>query len=45
MCDLQILLGFAYILPLLESMYVFIKFAQKKDVCVRPCGYYQGLPR
>jgi hypothetical protein len=34
MCDLQILLGFAYILPLLKSMHVLIKFAKMKDVFV-----------
>jgi hypothetical protein len=34
LCDLHILLGFAYILPLLESTHAFIKFAQFKDVFV-----------
>jgi len=27
LCDLQILLGFAYILPLLKSMHALIEFA------------------
>jgi hypothetical protein len=34
MCELQILLWLAYILPLLESIYVLIKFAQMRDVFV-----------
>jgi hypothetical protein len=34
LCDLQILLGLAYILPLLESMHVLIKFAHMSDVFV-----------
>jgi hypothetical protein len=33
-CDLHIFLEFVYIFPLLESMHVFIKFAQSRDVCV-----------
>ncbi len=34
MCDLQILLCFAYILVSLESLDVFIKFAQMQDIFV-----------
>ncbi len=34
LCDLQILLGLAYILPLLESMHALIKFAHMWDVFV-----------
>jgi hypothetical protein len=34
LCDLQVLLGFACILPLLEYVHAFIKFAQMKDVYV-----------
>jgi len=34
LCDLHILLGFACILPLLESMHALIKFAQFKNVYV-----------
>jgi hypothetical protein len=33
-CDLHIFLGFAYILPLLESMHALIKFAQSINVFV-----------
>jgi hypothetical protein len=36
LCDFQVLLGLAYILPLLEYVHVLIKFAQMRDffVCV-----------
>ncbi len=34
MCDLQILLCFAYILPSLESLDVFIKLVQMQDTFV-----------
>jgi hypothetical protein len=34
LCDLQVLLGFACILPLLEYVHALIKFAQMKDVYV-----------
>jgi hypothetical protein len=34
LCDLQVLLGLAYILPLLEFVHAFIKSAQMKDVYV-----------
>jgi hypothetical protein len=33
-CDLHIFLGFANILPLLESMHALIKFAQSIDMFV-----------
>jgi hypothetical protein len=34
LCDLQVLLGLSYILPLLESIDALVKFAQMKDVSV-----------
>ncbi len=34
MCDLQVFLCFAYILPSLENLDVFIKFAQMQDIFV-----------
>jgi hypothetical protein len=34
LCDLQVLLGLACILPLLESIHALIKFAQMRDVYV-----------
>jgi hypothetical protein len=35
LCDFQVLLGLAYILPLLEYVHVLIKFAQMRDfLCV-----------
>jgi hypothetical protein len=34
LCDQQILLGLTCILPMLESMHVFIKFAQMQDIFV-----------
>jgi hypothetical protein len=32
LCDLQFLLEFGCILPLLKCMHIFIKFARMKDV-------------
>jgi hypothetical protein len=34
LCDIQVLLRLAYILPLLEFVHTFIKFVQMKDVYV-----------
>jgi hypothetical protein len=34
LCDLQILLGLACILPMLQSMHVFIKFAKMQEIFV-----------
>ncbi len=35
LCDFQVLLGLAYILPLLEYVHVLINFAQMRDfLCV-----------
>jgi len=41
LCDLHILFGLAYILPLLESTHAFIKFAQFKYVFV--CDLVAGI--
>ncbi len=41
MCDVELILGLLYILPLLECVYMLIKIAQGKDVFV--CDFVENI--
>ncbi len=38
LCDVKVVMGFTYIMPMLEVMHELINFAQHHDTFVWPCG-------